>query len=254
MKEHAVLVPTSVGPVGAIVSEPETPPLAQLVLLHGAGDTRAGVNAHWAQTARALCGLGLQVLRADYPGEGESHMAEGRALEEQLPPVGELVTWFRERGEAPDLLLLGSCYGARLAILLAAPRSDVIGLGLVVPALEPRKQRIRWVDEAVGIAPHERVLGVRIDLRAAMTLRSLLARIPVWMLTGERDGDEPFLARKELGLVGRQLEIEVVEGMRLHGFRSPPAQYAALDRIVGWASRVLASGAVAARTQATASS
>jgi len=71
--DHAVLIPTSEGPVGGIVSEPRGEPRAGLVLLPGYGrPARSGINSFWSRIARDLAARGAAVLRVDYSREGET--------------------------------------------------------------------------------------------------------------------------------------------------------------------------------------
>src|SRR5205823_3473454 len=83
VSEHAVLIPTSAGPVGAIVTEPRGASRLGVVLFPGGGDAgRSGINASWARAARAIADRGLTVLRFDYPGARESGVGHVNHLED----------------------------------------------------------------------------------------------------------------------------------------------------------------------------
>ena len=151
--EHAVLIPTSAGPVGAVVTEPRVEPRCSLVLLPGGGDAgRSGINASWARAARAIAGRGLTVLRLDYVGTRESGvgyeyylddidewLAHGRRRyrEAKLTRhryLDEVIEWFRER-TGNGIGLAGSCAGGRDAARLASRQRDIVGVACLVPSL-----------------------------------------------------------------------------------------------------------------------
>jgi hypothetical protein len=67
MTDHPLLIPTSEGPVGAIVSEPAGERRAGLALFPGYGrPARSGFNSFRTRLARELAQHGLEVMRADY--------------------------------------------------------------------------------------------------------------------------------------------------------------------------------------------
>lgn len=242
--EHPVLVETEAGVLGGIVTEPSLPVRADLLLVQGAGDARAGLNAHWARTVRALAELGVRSLRADFAGEGESHLATARHRREGVLPFRELTDWFRARTGDEPLLVLGSCFGARAAVQLAAWRDDVDALGLVVPPLKAHRRGMNLVlDDMLGLSSRARLLGSKLDVGTVTAIAGLLARMPVWMLTGERDTEEPELLRQQLLRQGRELDLEVVSGIRIYPYSTLQAQNAAQERVVAWADRVLAARA-----------
>src|SRR5207248_2295738 len=129
--EHPVLIPTGSGLIGGVVSEPaDIPVAAQLMFLHGAGDPRAGVNAHWSRTMRGLAALGYQVVRLDWAQTWESHSAlPDGPIQDRKVPLPELVAWFRAHDEGRPFVLLGSCFGADAAAELAPDLHDLQALG-----------------------------------------------------------------------------------------------------------------------------
>lgn len=240
MTDHPVLIPTSEGPVGGIVSEPDAERRAALCLLVGHGrPARSGVNAFWTRLARRLSGLGLTVLRIDHSREGETlPIGEGgggqawrRDLDMRI--LGQVLPWFRERvGDAP-LHLAGACSGARLAIELAGREpARISGLFLVVPYLKALVE-LGPDGEPVPAEPAE------VDPVVVACMRAVLSRGPSWIVTGELDTPDVPLLERLLGRPARGLEVEVVPGATLHFLDQPDVQEQAERRLVARLTRAL---------------
>lgn len=257
MKDHAAIVPTSVGPVGAIVSEPDEAAREGLILLQGGGaPCRAGVNAGWARFAREAAARGIAVLRFDFTDEGESTTA-GEGISRQvgwkrnadLTIAQELAPWFRERVGVTGLFLAGSCHGGRIAMEFAAEDADVKGAFLVVPylwnlppVLLPHKQATRQrslpraselfdqgsSDVRAQLAAREEVEAVTdtspLEESVVQSCRRALESGPVWILIGEGDSQKPVELKERLGEDGERLEVEVVPGMTIHPDTFPEVQ------------------------------
>ncbi|HEU5142037.1 MAG TPA: hypothetical protein VFU04_02655, partial [Solirubrobacterales bacterium] len=85
MTDRPLLIPTSEGPVGGIVSEATGEPRAALLFLPGHGPpARSGVNSFWTRTARSLTELGVTSLRIDYSRQGET-LPLGEEVRGQVP-------------------------------------------------------------------------------------------------------------------------------------------------------------------------
>jgi dienelactone hydrolase len=255
VSDHAVVVPTSRGPAGAIVSEPEGERRGALALLQGVGQPcRAGVNAIWTRIARELAALGLVVLRFDFACEGESTPAgrdvpRARAWRRStdLTMLREIVPWFLQRSGEHRLLLAGSCHGARVAFEFAATEPAASGAFLVVPYLHDREPNLLGAveEEVPPFLEDHWVTGATLTAESELRggFRACLERGPVWALLGEEETGQmqPF-ARLPAGAGGR-LELEVVPGIaELHPVSSPDQQEAVRGRLV---RRV--AGALAAR-------
>jgi hypothetical protein len=128
-----VLISTSAGVVGAIVTLPGGEERGTAAILPGMGSTRSGLNRIWAMLASSLASVGVCSIRLDYPGTAESHLCRTDRWEEG---TAEAIDWFRQRTEDPHLVLLAECAG-----LLPAYREVmrdpplVSGVGLVIPPL-----------------------------------------------------------------------------------------------------------------------
>jgi dienelactone hydrolase len=248
VREHPVLLPTQIGPVGGIVTEPSGEQRGAFVLLQGIGPpARAGINALWASVARELSSLGLVVLRFDFACEGDSTLA-GAEVERgvgwrrsaDLAILRELAPWFLERTGESDLLLAGSCHGGRVALEFAASEPIARGLFLIAPYLwhrEPHLGRKPKEGEPAKIEPvaaNGPVLGDDDDLHAGF--RTALTRGPVYVLVGE--GEEVDYVRpfgERLQESGPTFELEVAPGMPIHPVGHPHQQAIArrwlLDRV-----------------------
>lgn len=254
MTDHAAILPTSVGPVGVIVSEPSGPPRGALALLQGGGaPCRAGVNATWARLARRLADQGIAVLRFDFIAEGDSTMVGediprevGWRQNANLTILRELAPWFRERTGVDDLLLAGSCHGGRIALELAAEDSQVKGSFLIVPYLWnlppnllPGKQAMRQkslpraselFDQGSSDVQAQRAIHAEVEAVTDQTpleenlveiCRRALEQGEVWILTGEGDSQKPMEMKERLGESGERLEVEIVPGTIIHPVTHP---------------------------------
>lgn len=255
MSDHAVLIPSAHGPVSAIVSEPEDEAHATLILLPGGGPpARAGINSVWTRVARALAGGGVRVLRFDMAGEGDSVLV-GRDVQRRfawrrdtdLALLRDVAAWLRGRIGAPELLVAGSCYGARVALDWAAGDGDTRGAFVAVPYLWNRPPPSAQVPKRTRSQRLRDALRLRRELEAweldsppvdvVEGVRVSLSRGPVWMLVGEKDRQDAHVVREQLGAAGAQLEIETVAGAMLHPVGSQHSQAEVARRLT---DRVLA--------------
>ena len=246
MTDHPLLIATSAGLVGAVVSEPDGERLGAAVLLEGIGGRRSGVNQLWTRTAWDLADRGLVVLRADYPGRGDSSSIA--SVSRRDPRVSkEVIRWFRDRVGEPSLILVGICYGAQLAAEIALEEPGTSGLALVVPYL--RTVPGRGNPMLRGRALLSRALGKggspSIDRATSSRVQAALDRMAVWGIIGQHDKWRSDLQTLRDSVVGaaNALEVETVMGMALHRHRTLAAQRATREGIVEWASRRVATAA-----------
>lgn len=230
MTDHPVFIPTAEGPVGGIVSEPPGEPRAGLLLLSPYGSpARSGVNSFWARLARGLAKRGLVVLRADLSREGETlpigEGVSGQVAKNELDLriFGQVLLWFRGRLEGIDLLLAGSCSGARGAIELAGRNPDAVARTfLIVPHL-----RVHEGAECTylqGMAEGEVDDPRAVDPLLVERFRTILAHAPSWILVGEHDKEDIPLLERAIGPTAYELEVEVVPDVALHLLDRPTLQ------------------------------
>ncbi|HEX9236519.1 MAG TPA: alpha/beta fold hydrolase [Actinomycetota bacterium] len=252
MTDQPVLIPTTVGPIGGMVSEPEGGAKAAAVLLAGVGGRRFGVNRLWTELAWDLVGQGYVVLRVDYPGgQGDSSLA---TKDGSPGPFREVVGWFRERTSGLPIALIGSCFGARLAATAGAREPQVLGVGFITPTFVRWKQRKangngdgsssladrvrRRLKKKVG-----RVAPLALDPRLAAAVSATLERTRVWAVVGEKDHrSRTDLSRLQTMLQkqGREgFQVDEIPGTILHTQPSLHGQRTTRERVVEWATRLL---------------
>lgn len=251
MREHAVIVPTSVGPAAGVVTEPAGPQRGALVILQGLGvPCRAGVNANWTRLARKLTELGLVVLRFDFSCDGDSTLA-GREVERDigwkrstdLGMLRDIAPWFLQRCGEPGLFLVGSCHGGRIALEYAASDPAALGLFLVTPYLW-RREPLEDGDPDPDLV---RANGPTLDTDAQIVagLRTVLSRAPVQVLVGEGEAGDVLPFSRRLERSGQTFELDIVPGVPIHPVGHPEQQ----ERVWRWLPERLAA-AVAEREPA----
>jgi len=260
--DHPVLVPTSHGLLGGIVTEPRSAATAAVLVLQGA-ETRSGTNRIWAQLARTLADLGAVVLRLDYPGRGDSDPQPDvrAAYAATRPSVREAVAWFGERAGGLELMLIGTCYGGRVALDLAADlageKPRLRAVGLVTPHLRTPPSTVARAAQVV-FGPSVRAVR-KVALRSSRTYTSIRDRVlsprdpaaermvaaaaqsaPVWILVGDQDAAarEAFWFASQRSVNGR-LSVETVPSTRLHAAGEPMVREEVLARVVSWARQQL---------------
>jgi pimeloyl-ACP methyl ester carboxylesterase len=137
--------------LSGLLAEPETPPRALVLALHGGGMTAAYFHgrAHPDLSLISLgCSLGFTVLALDRPGYGRSSelLPRGQLLSEQADTVyGALDEFAAGHATGAGVFVVGHSYGLKLGLFLAAhPRGKellgVDGSGSAYryqPALDP---------------------------------------------------------------------------------------------------------------------
>jgi pimeloyl-ACP methyl ester carboxylesterase len=234
MTDHPLLLPTSAGVLGAVVSEPEGDPRAAALLFEGYEGRRFGVNRVWTATGWDLAKLGITTLRVDYPGWGDSAFIPVQQYPTE--PMRQALAWFRERlPERLPLLLIGACWGARLAAAVAADEPGVAGLALINPyvRLRPSKRfparARRLLDRAMGRSPR-----ARWDRSTEDVMRAAFHRVPTLAIVAEDDGRTPAMLALAEMLRGEGVPVEV-QRYRGSGNRTLEGQERGRARIVAWA-------------------
>jgi dienelactone hydrolase len=245
--DHPVLVPTGAGVLGGMVSEPAGPAGAAAVLLQGGAGFRFGPNRVWARAARAMARQGVVVLRVDYLGAGDS---DPGPASDRRAAVREAVAWFRDRAGPAELLLVGSCYGARLAIHLAAEEQAVGGFLLLNPFLGPARAAPRGAGRLLALPArararlrHRPAHGAtrRLDPALRAALGRALPRTGGHAVVGDRDPAAAALlaARRSLGGLGTHLGVEIIPGTSVRAWGTAAVQEELVRRVAGWTAERL---------------
>ncbi len=212
MSDRPVVMSTSFGPIGAIISLPEGETRAAGMLLKGAGPARFGRNSKQARIARMLAEEGVAVLRMDYPGQGDSSAARGDP-DDPVPAIREVLEWYRQWIGRRDPVLMGPCYGGRLAVSVAAQERELGGVAVVVPY--PWAVHGGTARTAIRTMAANRLGVRRPDRRLVAELASVAGRVPARIIAGEADEFLPAL-RVVAGRVPA-VSLEIVPGIALRG-------------------------------------
>jgi dienelactone hydrolase len=238
--DHPLLLPTSAGPIGAVLTEPDRSPRAAALLLEGVGGRRFGVNQMWTKAARAMASLDVMTMRVDYPGRGESWLVTSSPRRQEAI-LREVARWFRDRTAGADLILIGVCSGARLALCLTAEDPGISGLGLLVPHLRALPGSRLGAGARRIRSRFRQSPSTLMDRRSERAWRAASTRLRPWVLIGERDlGVDGLSTLAEVtARRGAALELEVVPAIALHRHRSIEAQEETVARLTRWAGRLV---------------
>jgi pimeloyl-ACP methyl ester carboxylesterase len=256
MIEEAVLLPTSRGPISATIGLPDNAPHAAVFVVQGILGTRAGLNQMWSRLTRALNEEGIATLRSDYSGTAESWDADPR---ERVAATLDLARWFEERTSDVPLLVVAHCYGLAPAAMMAREDPRVRGVALLSPPFFPAydaRPTLSATRPRRSVLRRARQLPRRVAYRArygpatpspfaqmegnppAEDLENLVSNAPTWILVGSEDACTPPVQALLPRLQTKgDVELEVVDGMELHGAPSPLAQTTVLDSMRSWVHR-----------------
>jgi alpha-beta hydrolase superfamily lysophospholipase len=256
MIEEPFLLPTSRGPIAAVLGLPDDEPRAAVMVVQGFFGTRAGLNQTWSRLARALNEEGIATLRSDYSGLGESWDADPL---ERIAGVRALAEWFEERTPGVPLLVVAHCYGLAPAAALARDDPRVVGAAVLSPPFFPAYEsrgalsvasarrivlrRVRQLPRRLAYraryGPATRIDFARMEgNHPSVDLENLVANTPTWILVGSKDScTEPVRELLPLLQTKGHVELEVVEGMALHGAADAGAQRIILDGMRAWVRR-----------------
>jgi pimeloyl-ACP methyl ester carboxylesterase len=133
--ERPVYIPFADAHLFGVVTEPDVPNGRAAVVLPGGGGQLALNRNRWnVRLCRELARRGFRALRIDFHGMGESSGFVQRLGLHDLfdQDVLAAVHWLEEQGNNRPILV-GSCFGARSALLAGSAIEDVDGLVLISP-------------------------------------------------------------------------------------------------------------------------
>ena len=145
-----------------------------VVLLAGTGPGTGmiGRNRMWVRMARTLADMGTPVLRFDYAGVGDSK-GEMVGYDLDTPAVDALQAAFDVLGArgVEEVIVVGTCYGARTALAGSAGDPRVVGLHLLVP---PVGSGVKGADGINHAVEYTGWTGVARKAIAPRTIRRLV--------------------------------------------------------------------------------
>lgn len=172
-----------------------------LILSGGmAGTSTVGRNRMFVRLCRRLAGEGLGSMRFDYHGIGESMGGvEAFRLDAQQPFVDDIVgaARFLERQGIEHLVLVGKCFGSRMA-LAAAPALDrlegVVLIGAPVRDFATRERTVTKLAAELSVWDHVRRALRPVSIRSLRQARrrkvyARIARAKVRALAAKVRGD-----------------------------------------------------------------
>lgn len=196
--EELVLLETGTASLfGVITRQRDRPSDFGVIVLSGGpkGTATIGRNRLYVRMCRTLAGAGVQAVRFDYHGTGESTgmLEEGISLRTPFDDdVSAVAEGLRARG-VTRIVLVGTCFGSRTALAAAPSVPGLAGVALISPPLRDMRK---------GEAKATRVA-------TTLTARQLVrraARVEVLrgMLQPRRRGEYARIARVRLRtLAGR---------------------------------------------------
>jgi alpha/beta superfamily hydrolase len=149
MPKTAVALPGPVGPLEAVLSEPESRPTALAVICHPHPLHQGTMNNKVAVTlARGFESLGAATLRFNFRGVGQSAGEHAHGVGER-DDAAAAAAWLRARWPGAPLHLAGFSFGAMIGISLAA-ELEAASLITVAPAVQrlqgvPALPRCPWL-------------------------------------------------------------------------------------------------------------
>ena len=160
----------------------------------GPGSGTIGRNRMWVRLARTLADAGTPVLRFDYAGVGDSS-GEMVGYDLDTPAVDALQAAFdllESRG-CEDVIVVGTCYGARTALAGSAGDPRVLGIHLLVPPVKSSKKGSAGVEHLAGYASSTTIAKKAVQPR---TIKRL------FMSKGARKAARRFVAVKARNVSG----------------------------------------------------
>jgi pimeloyl-ACP methyl ester carboxylesterase len=258
VREFPVFVPYGPEHVAAVVTVPDGEPRGLVVLATGLGAPRSHRHQVWAVAAERLARSSIASVRFDYLA---LHDSTGLVEELRTPPTGEAMAvaeFARMATGAGEVIAVGNCWGAHVALTVAARMEACVGAVCILPeTVEPGR-----AGGALRRAPGRKVAALlrsnrkirrilkplkRRDVQPSQALRDLLPRAlersNVLFVYGEEHLDT---GRREFGMVRALLdrlpedvrgrfELRLIPGRGLARLRSVEVQESLLTTILEWA-------------------
>lgn len=170
LAEVPAFIPSGGDRLLGVLTKPTVPPLgcAAIVLPAGTSPLSTARNQVPVRICRDLAALGFHAIRIDYHGAGDSTgTLEGMSLGEPfVEDVAGAVQWLQQQG-LKRFVFIGSCFGARTALAVAAQVEGLTGLILMsMPVADFGVGDRSGLDAALG-------WGITTYLRKTLRLRTI---------------------------------------------------------------------------------
>lgn len=245
--EHPIFIPYREWRLAAVLTLPPGEPRGLVLLLTGLAATRSHRFGLWTRAARRLAeDLSLASLRLDYAGTGDSTRYAARWAGESWDEVGTALDFGLQAAGVASFAVAGNCLGGRHALRLAAERRGCVGAVCIRPDLAPQGHTTdprgpRLADRLRRAGASGSGQRREVDPRTR-DLLDASAPARVLFLYGEIGGRELDAAAVTLdellgqipGGRGDRLELRVLSGISLVGFRSVESQRRTIEAVVDW--------------------
>lgn len=141
MREFPVFVPWKDVHVAAVVAAPDGPPRGLALLSTGMGASRSHRYQVWAVAAERLAARGIASVRFEYAWVHDStgSVDRVRAFVAPVEQATTVVRFAQAATGADKVIAVGNCYGANLALALAATMEDCVGALCILPEKVERR-------------------------------------------------------------------------------------------------------------------
>lgn len=244
-RETPLFISSLEGDLFGVLTKPSTVVSGGVVALSlwGSGPVPSfGPGRVRREMARRLAEQGLYSLRLDYLGCGAGHPRRHHRFDS--PCIAEAcaaIRWLEEQG-LERVILVGSCYGARVALAAAGEVRELAGVALLSPPV--------WDDDRQLASAFRPELGAGGSDEAAGPLflgqlQRLVERgVPVLVVLGRDDQAFKVFSRALNGQMGslvrkagEDVSVEILDG-RIHGYSTVAVQQAVIAHVAAWASRL----------------
>ncbi|CAN5715323.1 hypothetical protein BH18ACT15_BH18ACT15_03960 [soil metagenome] len=236
-REVPVYIPAGEETLFGVVTTPESAPNGTAVIILSGGDEIPSTNRNRVSVrlARRLAAQGYHALRLDYRGIGESTGEDaGYSLKRlAVEDLRAAVQWL-EGVSVADVVLVGSCFGARTCLAFAGEIVELRGIALIsIPVIDTRPAEVTSVPLSLFVRrmrsrkpirglfrfdkPAHRARSARIVATGLrLSWRSLVSR---WRAEGGDRWVSGSFVDALVSIIGRGIPTLILYGSDEHDYR-----------------------------------
>lgn len=239
-----MFLPTRGERIGGVITVPDDPTSdLAVVMMSGRARDRAHRNGMWVRTSAGVAQKGAYALRLDYPGVGNSTGEPAVFPLEHTPwwAVVDAVRFLTQHTPVRRVVLVGTCFGARVMLDAAPMVPECISVGYICGPVLARTPTIRWRvrqkvravlrrgpsaatgprNEAQQKREGNLVIGRRVSPAFKRSLTKTMQSVKLHFLFGDEDFvyDEMCFAIDSLHPSKDRYEMDVIPGV-LHTFQT----------------------------------